>query len=60
MIYIQGADDIQTPTALVEEYVQEVDAPRKALVLLDEGAAHMAIVTHVEAFLAALVEQVGA
>jgi proline iminopeptidase len=58
MIYIQGADDIQTPTALVEEYFQEIDAPRKSLRLL-EGGGHMAVATHVPAFLEALVEAVG-
>lgn len=59
MIYLQGADDIQTPTVLVEEYVAEIEAPRKSLVLLGDGAGHMAIVTHLEGFLAALVREVG-
>jgi len=59
MIYLQGADDIQTPTVLVEAYFAEIEAPEKALVLLGDGAAHMAMVTHVDAFLAALVEKVG-
>jgi pimeloyl-ACP methyl ester carboxylesterase len=57
MIYLQGEDDIQTPTALVVDYVAEVEAPEKRLVLL--GAGHLAILTHPEAFLAALVEAVG-
>jgi pimeloyl-ACP methyl ester carboxylesterase len=57
MIYIQGADDIQTPTVLVEEYFQEIDAPRKSLTLI-QGAAHVAVATHVPAFLEALVEAV--
>ena len=59
MIYLQGKDDIQTPTALVEAYFTEIEAPRKALVLLGDGAAHMAIVTHVEGFMEALVREVG-
>ncbi len=59
MIYLQGKDDIQTPTVLVEDYFQEIEAPRKQLVLLGDGAAHMAIVTHVEGFLGALVREVG-
>jgi pimeloyl-ACP methyl ester carboxylesterase len=59
MIYLQGADDIQTPTALVEEYFKEIEAPEKALVLLGDGAAHMAMVTHLDAFVAELVKRVG-
>jgi pimeloyl-ACP methyl ester carboxylesterase len=59
MIYLQGEDDIQTPTALVVDYVAEVEAPEKRLVLLGAGAGHLAILTHPEAFLAALVETVG-
>jgi len=59
MIYLQGADDIQTPTVLVEEYFKEIEAPHKELVLLGDGAAHMAVVTHVEGFLEALVREVG-
>ena len=59
MIYLQGKDDIQTPTALVEEYYAEIEAPAKALVLI-EGGAHMAMVTHVEAFVRELVARVGA
>ena len=55
MLYIQGADDIQTPTSLVEAYVAEIEAPKKALVLI-EGGAHMAVVTHVEGFLEAMRE----
>ena len=48
MIYLQGADDIQTPTVLVKAYFEEIEAPDKKLVLLGDGAAHMAMVTHVE------------
>ena len=59
MIYLQGADDIQTPTVLVEAYFKEVEAPSKALVLLGDGAAHMAAITHLEAFGKALVEALG-
>jgi pimeloyl-ACP methyl ester carboxylesterase len=55
MIYIQGADDIQTPTVLVEAYFETIDAPRKALVLI-QGGAHMAAITHLDAFCKALVE----
>jgi pimeloyl-ACP methyl ester carboxylesterase len=57
MIYIQGADDIQTPTSLVEEYFKTIDAPKKELILI-EGGAHMAAITHIDAFCEALVEQV--
>jgi pimeloyl-ACP methyl ester carboxylesterase len=57
MIYIQGADDIQTPTSLVEIYFAEIEAPRKQLTLI-EGGAHMAMITHLDAFIEALLEQV--
>ncbi|HEX4181189.1 MAG TPA: alpha/beta hydrolase [Caulobacteraceae bacterium] len=55
MIYIQGVDDIQTPTALVEDYVAEVEAPEKALILI-EGGGHIVIVTHFNTFLERLLE----
>lgn len=58
MIYLQGEGDIQTPTALVQEYFPEIEAPQKALVLI-EGGAHMAMVTHLEAFMGELVARVG-
>jgi proline iminopeptidase len=57
MIYVQGADDIQTPTVLVQDYVAEIEAPEKALILI-EGAAHIALVTHLGAFLEVLLERV--
>jgi len=57
MIYIQGADDIQTPTSLVREYFETIEAPRKELILI-EGGAHMASITHIDAFCEALVETV--
>jgi proline iminopeptidase len=57
MIYIQGAEDIQTPTELVQEYFETIEAPKKDLVLI-EGGAHMAAITHIDAFCLALVEKV--
>jgi pimeloyl-ACP methyl ester carboxylesterase len=57
MIYIQGAEDIQTPTVLVQEYFETLEAPKKQLILI-EGGAHIAVITHLEGFLAALVEHV--
>jgi len=50
---IQGSEDRITPTALVEDYFQHIQAPRKAMALIS-GAGHFAYATHGEAFLAAL------
>lgn len=50
---IQGSDDITTPTAAAVEYFERVQAPQKALVLID-GAGHFAFMTHAGEFLAAL------
>jgi pimeloyl-ACP methyl ester carboxylesterase len=57
VFFIQGAEDIQTPTSLVETYFVEIDAPTKQLILLP-GGGHMAIVAQSAAFLEALVDYV--
>lgn len=45
MVFFQGEDDLNTPTALVREYKARIRAPLKRLVLIP-GADHMAIVFH--------------
>ena len=42
MFFLQGADDIQTPTELVVELFPTIVAPKKELVLIPEGG-HLAI-----------------
>lgn len=51
--FIQGSEDLQTPTAAVERYLALLDAPEKALHVI-EGAGHFAIATHTAEFLTAL------
>jgi pimeloyl-ACP methyl ester carboxylesterase len=53
--FIQGADDIQTPTALVEAYAARLDAPASCLIELP-GGGHNALLFMPDAFLAALRE----
>ena len=53
----QGADDYVTPVAPVREYVAQVTAPRKELVLIP-GAGHNAIATRTEAFRQLLLDRV--
>lgn len=50
VIFIQGDEDIQTPTVLVESYFARLQAPTKALVLLP-GGGHNAILAMPDAFL---------
>ena len=50
---IQGRDDLYTPTAPAIEYFNNVQAPRKELVII-EGAGHFAMCTHQSEFLQAL------
>jgi pimeloyl-ACP methyl ester carboxylesterase len=50
---IQGQDDWFTPTAPASSYFATVVAPRKRMLVL-EAAGHFALVTHPEAFIAAL------
>jgi pimeloyl-ACP methyl ester carboxylesterase len=57
MIYILGAEDIQTPTELVEAYVRAIDAPRKEIVQISD-VGHFAPLFASERFLEALLEHV--
>jgi pimeloyl-ACP methyl ester carboxylesterase len=52
-VLIQGREDITTPAPAALAYYAQVQAPRKALQVI-EGAGHFAFLTHPEAFLAAL------
>jgi proline iminopeptidase len=57
VVFLQGDTDLQTPTALVAETLPDIAAPHKELVLFTD-AAHVALVTHAEAFLAEMVARV--
>lgn len=52
----QGADDMSTPTAPVAEWLDEIEAPEKALVVV-ENASHPAFFTHKERFAALLIDR---
>lgn len=45
IFFFQGADDLNTPTALVQEYFEQIEAPEKELVILPD-AGHFTIVYH--------------
>jgi pimeloyl-ACP methyl ester carboxylesterase len=47
VLLLQGTEDMQTPTPLVEEVFPRIRAPKKDLVLIPE-AGHVAIATHAE------------
>jgi proline iminopeptidase len=53
MVFIQGSEDIQTPTALVEQYYEAIYAPKKEFVRLS-GGGHAALLAMPEAFLCEL------
>jgi pimeloyl-ACP methyl ester carboxylesterase len=57
MVLVMGDLDLQTPTALVTETFPKIVAPSKELVVL-EGGGHLALMTHGEPFLKALVQRV--
>ena len=54
---IQGKEDMATPTSVAVKYFNVVKASKKKLILI-EHAGHLALVTHREEFLAALVKEV--
>jgi len=54
---IQGPDDVMTPTALVREWFDAVQAPRKEFVPID-GGGHLVMATAADAYLAALLARV--
>jgi pimeloyl-ACP methyl ester carboxylesterase len=53
---IQGADDVMTPTALAAAWLEEIDAPRKALLTIPGG--HLVFATAADAYLKELREVV--
>ncbi len=57
VVFIQGADDRLTVTALAKSYFDSIEAPSKAFVVLD-GAGHNAIIGDRDAFLNALDQHV--
>lgn len=57
MFFFQGADDAFTVVSLVEDYVADIRAPKKALELI-EGGGHSAFFIR-DAFLALLIQHVG-
>ena len=57
VVFLQGDTDLQTPTALVAETLPKITAPHKELILFTD-AAHVALVTHADAFLTEMVERV--
>jgi len=58
MYFLQGADDLQTPTKLVRDFVRRIRAPKKALVAL-EGGGHLVIRSMGKQFVRELVERLG-
>ncbi len=54
---IQGAEDFTTPTSLAREYVDSIQAPRKAFVAI-EGGGHFAVFTKSDVFVKELVARV--
>jgi pimeloyl-ACP methyl ester carboxylesterase len=57
VVFIQGADDRLTVTALAKDYFDSIEAPSKEFVVLD-GTGHNAIVGDRDAFLKALDQHV--
>jgi pimeloyl-ACP methyl ester carboxylesterase len=55
-VIIQGAEDIQMPTSLAAEYLDDIEAPAKRFVSLP-GGGHMAVVAMPDAFLQALLTE---
>ena len=55
IFFIQGGDDVITPTSLVAEYVSEIQAPVKNLTIVP-GAAHFVMWTRPAEFLGSLRE----
>ena len=53
VFFLQGVEDIQTPTVLVESYFERLQAPSKRLVLLP-GGGHSAVIAMPDIFLEAL------
>jgi pimeloyl-ACP methyl ester carboxylesterase len=58
MFFFQGAEDFTTPTELARQYLESIQAPRKAFVPI-EGGGHFAVFMKSEQFLKELVSWVG-
>ena len=54
---IQGDEDRITPTPLAASYFQKINAPVKRMTLI-QGAGHFAPMTHMQQFIAALLEDI--
>jgi pimeloyl-ACP methyl ester carboxylesterase len=57
LIVIQGADDVMTPTALAAAWVDEIEAPHKAMIAIP-GGGHLAFATAADAYLEQLLTAV--
>jgi pimeloyl-ACP methyl ester carboxylesterase len=57
IFFFQGAEDFTTPTALAEQYLASIQAPRKEFVAL-EGCGHFAVFMCSDQFLKELVRRV--
>jgi len=54
---VDGREDRLTPPQLTQFYFQEVNAPRKAMIVID-NAGHFVAMSNADAFLRILVEKV--
>jgi pimeloyl-ACP methyl ester carboxylesterase len=57
MFFFQGAEDFTTPTSLARDYLNAIQAPRKAFVPI-QGAGHFAVFMHSDEFLDELIKRV--
>ncbi|HST77246.1 MAG TPA: alpha/beta fold hydrolase, partial [Verrucomicrobiae bacterium] len=57
MFFFQGAEDFTSPTELARDYMNAIQAPRKAFVAI-QGAGHFAVFMHSDEFLEELVRRV--
>ncbi|HEU5414638.1 MAG TPA: alpha/beta hydrolase [Candidatus Angelobacter sp.] len=57
MFFFQGAEDFTSPTSLARDYLNAIQAPRKAFVPI-HGAGHFAVFMHSDEFLDELIRQV--
>jgi pimeloyl-ACP methyl ester carboxylesterase len=57
MLFIQGQDDLETPTAVVRDYVDWIRAPEKSLLVVP-GAGHLVMISRPGAIWRQLLERV--
>jgi pimeloyl-ACP methyl ester carboxylesterase len=57
VFFFQGAQDTTTPTPLVQQYADSIQAPKKQLVSID-GGGHFAVFTKSQLFLQELLRSV--